>query len=59
MGYSVTATRNIIVAGLKGYEKKLRNSRKEGGGKFLRTAKESQKGRNQRKLLEKSECDRD
>ena len=35
--------------------KKLRNSKKQGGRKLLRTARESQKGRNQKKLLEKTE----
>ena len=53
-GYNIKATRRIIVAGLKGYEKNLRNSKKEGGRKLLRTARESHKGRVQKKLLEKT-----
>ena len=58
-GYSIESTRKIIIAGLKGYERKLRNSRKEGGSKLLRTAKESYKTRTRKKLLEKTEWFKD
>ena len=57
-GYSIEATRKIVIAGLKGYEKKLKNSRKP-GGKLLRSAKESSSGRARKKLLERSEWFKD
>ena len=50
-GYSLEVTRRIVVAGLKGYERKLFNSRKPGGKKILRTAKESYKGRVKKKMM--------
>ena len=53
-GYSLEVTRRIIVAGLKGYERKLMNSRKPGGKKLLRTAKESYEGRVRKKLMAKT-----
>ena len=54
-GYTIEVTRKIIVAGLKGYEKKLMNSKKPGGKKLLRSAIESYKGRTRKKLLGKTE----
>ena len=58
-GYTILATRRIIVAGLKGYEKKVMNSKKVGGKKLLRTAKESFQTRTQKKLLERTEWFKD
>ena len=43
-----------MVAGLKEYERKLRNSKKPGGSKLLRSARESYEGRTKRKLLAKT-----
>ena len=57
-GYSIEVTRSIILAGLKGYEKKLRRSKQE-GRKVLRTARESYTKRTQRKLLAKTEWFKD
>ena len=43
-----------MVAGLKEYERKLRNSKKPGGSKLLRSARESYEGRTKRKMLAKT-----
>ena len=57
-GYTIAVTRRIIVAGLKGYEKKLKNSKKP-GGKLIRSAKESYGQRARKKLLEKTDWFKD
>ena len=54
-GYSIFQTRNIIVAGLKGYEKLLRKSRMPGGWKLHRTSSKRYQSRTRKKLTEKSE----
>ena len=58
-GYKLEQTRRIIVAGLKGYEKKLRESKIPGGRKMHRTSKESSVSRAWRKLTGKTEWFRD
>ena len=54
-GYSFSAIRKIVIAGLKGYEKKVYNSLKPGGQKLRRTSKESSHSRAQKKLTAKTE----
>ena len=54
-GYSIPSSRKIVIAGLKGYEKKVYNSKKEGGRKLRRTAKESNVTRQQKKMTAKTE----
>ena len=54
-GYPLDQTRRIIVAGLKGYEKKLKESSIPGGKKLHRTSQESSASRAWRKLTGKSD----
>ena len=51
--------RRIILAGLKGYDKLLKESKKPGGRKLHRTAGESSKARARKKIMEKTEWFRD
>ena len=53
-GYGIEQTRTIIINGLKGYEKKLKESR-SGGRKLHRTSEESSSIRSRKKLIDKSE----
>ena len=53
--YIIPVTRKIILAGIKGYEKKLKNSKRLGGRKLLRTAEESHDSSIQKKLLDRTE----
>ena len=54
-GYGIEQTRRIIINGIKGYAKKLSESRKLGGRKLHRKAAESSGKRSRKKLLDKSE----
>ena len=58
-GYKIDQVRRIILAGLKGYEKLLKESKKPGGRKLHRTAGESSKARARKKIMEKTEWFRD
>jgi hypothetical protein len=58
-GYSITQTKKIILNGIKGYEKKLLESRKPGGRSLHRQAGESYNTRVRRKLCGKTEWYRD
>ena len=54
-GYAIKQVRRIILSGLKGYERILRESKKDGGRNLHRSAKESSHGRGKKKLLGRSE----
>ena len=54
-GYGLIQVRRIVIAGIKGYEKLLKNSKLLGGRKLQRTAAESSKERARRKLTGKTE----
>jgi hypothetical protein len=54
-GYGIKQVRRIILTGLKGYERILRESKKDGGRNLHRSAKESSHERGKKKLLGKSE----
>ena len=54
-GYALEQVRRIVLAGIKGYEKLLKNSKLPGGRELQRTAAESSKVRSRRKLTGKTE----
>jgi hypothetical protein len=54
-GYSLDQARKICMAGLKGYESDLKESRRPGGRKLHRSAAESSGSRYRKKLTGKSE----
>ena len=54
-GYRVDQVRRIVINGIKGYEKRVQESRIKGGRRLHRTSGESSTGRTRRKLLGKSE----
>ena len=54
-GYGIDQVRRIVLNGIKGYERKLMESRESGGRKIHRTAGESSGMRSRKKLLGKSE----
>ena len=53
-GYGTAQVRRIILNGIKGYEKRLQESRSEGGRPLHRTAGESSGLRARKKLLDLS-----
>ena len=53
-GYQLEQVRRVVMGGLKGYERKLRVSKEEGGRKLHVSARESRNSRYRKKLLEKS-----
>ena len=53
--YGLIQVRRIVIAGIKGYEKLLKNSKLPGGRKLQRSAAESSKERARRKLTGKTE----
>ena len=54
-GFRVEQIRRIVINGIKAYEKRVQESRSEGGRRLHRTAGESSAGRIRKKLLGKSE----
>ena len=54
-GYGVEQVRRIVINGIKGYERRVQESRMEGGRRLHRTAGESSAGRMRKKLLGNSE----
>ena len=54
-GYRVDQVKRIVINGIKGYEKRVQESRIEGGRRLHRTSGESSTGRTRKKLLGKSE----
>ena len=54
-GFKLEQVRRIIVAGLKGHENRLKQSKAEGRAHIHRSAKESQGARNRKKLFGKAE----
>ena len=54
-GFGVEQVRKIVINGIKGYEKRVQESRQVGGRRLRRTAGESSAGRVRKKLLGKSE----
>ena len=54
-GYQISQARRIVLNGIKGYERRVKESRTEGGRKLHRTAEESSKKRTSKKLLGKSD----
>ena len=54
-GYRVEQIRKVIINGIKGYERRLRESMRPGGRRLHRTAKESSGRRMRKKILDKTE----
>ena len=54
-GFKLEQVRTIIVNGVKGYERKVKESKRPGGRKFRRTSAESRGARIRKKLLDKTE----
>ena len=54
-GYTLEQVRRIITNGIKGYEKKLTESRRTDGRKLHRTSTESSLTRRRKKLMGKTE----
>jgi hypothetical protein len=52
---SIQKSKNIIIAGLKGYETKLADSKREGGRKLHQSAWESEDSRQLKKLTGKTD----
>ena len=54
-GFKIEQVRTIVVNGVKGYERKVKESRRPGGRRLHRTSAESRGARIRKKLLVKTE----